>query len=137
VTAYLAENGHFKKTIPTPALRLVQAPVFHSVAVSLYVETAKPASVEELESALAKERMKVTRLREPAPSQADASGTNDILIDAVQRDASHKNGAWIWAVADNLRLSAVNAVEIAEAERRLGGIGVNSQRRVRPFEGNL
>jgi aspartate-semialdehyde dehydrogenase len=119
VAEYLAENAPSKIAIPLPALRLVQAPVFHSVAVSLYVETAKPASVEELESALAQERMMVTRLREPAPSQVDASGSNDILIDAVQRDASHKNGAWIWAVADNLRLAAVNAVEIAEAERGL------------------
>jgi aspartate-semialdehyde dehydrogenase len=119
VAAYLAESEESKRAVPTPAIRLIQAPVFHSVAVSLYVETAKPASVEELESALAQERMTVMRLREPAPSQVDASGSNDILIDAVQRDASHKNGAWIWAVADNLRLAAVNAVEIAEAERGL------------------
>ncbi|MGE5326541.1 MAG: Asd/ArgC dimerization domain-containing protein, partial [Deltaproteobacteria bacterium] len=119
VAAYLAENAGSKLAIPVPALRLVQAPVFHAVAVSLYVETAKPASVEELESALAQERMTITRLRDPAPSQADASGSNDILIDAVHRDASRKNGAWIWAVADNLRLAAVNAVEIAESESGL------------------
>ena len=123
VAAYLDEKATSKLTIPTPALRLVQAPVFHSVAVSLYVETAGAASVEELESALAKDRMVVTRGRDPAPSQADASGSNDILIDAVQRDASHKNGAWIWAVADNLRLTAVNAVEIAEAEHASGALG--------------
>lgn len=123
LTGFLAAQGGSGHEIPSPALRLVQAPVFHSVAVSLYVETEAPASVEEMESALAQERMKVTRLREPAPTQVDVSGSDDILIDAVQRDASHKNGAWIWAVADNLRLAAVNAVEIAEAERALIGLG--------------
>lgn len=122
VAAFLAENAGSKLAIPVPALRVVQAPVFHSVAVSLYVETGKPTSIEELESALAQERMTMTRLRDPAPSQADASGSNDILIDAVERDASHQNGAWIWAVADNLRLAAVNAVEIAEAESARGAV---------------
>ena len=29
----------------------------------------------------------------------------------------HPAGLWIWAVADNLRLAAVNAVEIAESLR--------------------
>lgn len=114
---FLTAQGGSGHEIPSPALRLVQAPVFHSLVVSLYVETAEPASVEEIESALRQERMTIARLREPAPSQADASGSNDILIDAVQRDARHANGAWIWAVADNLRLAAVNAVEIAEVER--------------------
>jgi aspartate-semialdehyde dehydrogenase len=117
LTGFLAAHGGSGHEIPSPALRLVQAPVFHSLVVSLYVETSQPASVEEIESALAQERMKVTRLRQPAPSQVEVSGSDDILIDAIQRDASHGNGAWIWAVADNLRLAAVNAVEIAEAER--------------------
>ncbi len=117
VSAYLAAQAPARGRIPVPAIRVLQAPVFHSVAVSLYVETVQPASVEEIERALAQERMTITRLREPAPSPADASGSNDILIDAVQRDASHPKGAWIWAVADNLRLAAVNAVEIAEVER--------------------
>ncbi len=117
VSAYLTARLPASGQIPVPALRVLQAPVFHSVAVSLYAETRQPASVEEIERALAQARMSVTRLREPAPSPADASGSSDILIDAVQRDASHPNGAWIWAVADNLRLAAVNAVEIAETER--------------------
>jgi aspartate-semialdehyde dehydrogenase len=115
--AYLAAQAGSGERVPVPALRVVQAPVFHSLAVSLYVETAQPASVEEIERALWQERMTIVRLREPAPSQADSSGSADIQVDAVQRDASHANGAWIWAVADNLRLAAVNAIEIAEVER--------------------
>ena len=37
--------------VPMPALRIFQAPVFHSVALSLYVETAKGASVKALTEA--------------------------------------------------------------------------------------
>jgi aspartate-semialdehyde dehydrogenase len=100
-----------------PAVRVLQAPVFHSLAVSLYVETRQAATVEALEEALKGPRVALTRLREPAPSQAEASGASDILVDAVARDESRAQGAWIWAVADNLRLAALNAIEIAEAAR--------------------
>lgn len=117
LAAFIAAQAGSGERLPVPALRVVLAPVFHSLAVSLYVEIAEPASVEDIERSLAQERMTIARLREPAPSQADASGSSDIQVDAVQRDASRANGAWIWAVADNLRLAAVNAVEIAEVER--------------------
>jgi aspartate-semialdehyde dehydrogenase len=100
---------------PVPALRAFQAPVFHSVGLSLYVETAEAASVKALGEALKGERIELRRAGEPAPSQVEASGSSDILVDALAPDASHANGVWIWAVADNLRLAAVNAVEIAEA----------------------
>jgi aspartate-semialdehyde dehydrogenase len=99
---------------PSPAVRVFQAPVFHSLAVSLYVETQKAASVEALEEALKGPRVTLARLREPAPSQADSSGSSDIQVDAVARDHTRSRGAWIWAVADNLRLAALNAIEIAE-----------------------
>jgi aspartate-semialdehyde dehydrogenase len=105
-----------ERTAP-PAVRVFQTAVFHSLALSLYVETREAATVEALEEAVEGERVALTRLREPAPSQAEASGSTDILVDAVARDASRARGAWIWAVADNLRLSAINAVEIAEAAR--------------------
>jgi aspartate-semialdehyde dehydrogenase len=98
-----------------PAVRVIQAAVFHSVALSLYVETREPAGVAALEEALKGDRITIARHREPAPSQADSSGSEEILVDAVARDASRPNGAWIWAVADNLRLAATNAAEIAEA----------------------
>lgn len=99
---------------PMPALRVFQAPVFHSVAVSLYVETAKAASVKALGEALKGERIEVRQAGELAPSQVEVSGSSDILVDALTPDASHANGVWIWAVADNLRLASVNAIEIAE-----------------------
>ncbi len=119
---------------PLPALRFVHTPVFHSLAVSLYVETVEPADAEALERVLAgsrqgkgrvgapgmaqpaeEERIRVRRPLDPAPSQVEAAGSSAILVDALTPDTAHPTGYWIWAAVDNLRLAAVNAVEIAEA----------------------
>jgi aspartate-semialdehyde dehydrogenase len=99
---------------PLPAVRLFQVPVFYSFALSLYVEMEKPESLEALAGALAGEPIHVRRLSQPAPSQVEATGSGDILVDTVTADAEHPAGAWIWAVADNMRLAALNAVAIAE-----------------------
>jgi aspartate-semialdehyde dehydrogenase len=103
-----------KKRAPLPALHIVQTPVFYSLACSLYVETAQPVPPADVTTALAGERLRLSRLTEEAPTQVEAAGSSDILVDAVSPDSSHPKGVWIWAAVDNIRLAAVNAVEIAE-----------------------
>jgi aspartate-semialdehyde dehydrogenase len=98
---------------PRPALRLFQVPVFYSLAVSLYVETAKPESPEAIAQALAGDPIHVRHLSQAAPSQVEATGSHGILVDTLAPDAEHPAGTWVWAVADNLRLAASNAVDIA------------------------
>jgi aspartate-semialdehyde dehydrogenase len=106
---------YLRDRVPVPALRFFQAPVFYSMAVSLYVETAQPLAPEKVKQAVAGDRIRVARLSERAPSQAEVTGTSDILVDAILPDAGRLAGVWIWAVVDNLRLAATSAVEIAEA----------------------
>jgi aspartate-semialdehyde dehydrogenase len=101
--------------VPLPALRLFQAPVFHSLGLSLYVETGEPVEPEAVAAALAGERVRIRRASQEAPSQVEATGSDEILVDSVTTDAAHPNGIWIWAVVDNIHLAAVNAVEIAES----------------------
>jgi len=100
--------------IPPPAVRLIQTPVFFSLAFSLYVETAEPAEPAAVAHALAGDRVQVRRLTEPPPSPAEATETGNILVDAIAVEEACPSGLWIWAAADNMRLAAVNAVEIAE-----------------------
>ena len=100
---------------PLPALRLLQAPVFYSVALSLYVETSHPVAAEKLRQVLAGERVQVRRSAEQAPSQVEVTGSSSILLDAISVDGGHPAGVWIWAAVDSLRLAAENAVEIAES----------------------
>jgi len=106
---------YLRGRVPLPALRLFQVPVFHSLAVSLFLETAQPVSPEKAGEALEGERVQIRRRSQDSPTPVEAAGSDKILVDCVAADPDHPNGLWVWAVADNLRLAAVNAVEIAES----------------------
>jgi aspartate-semialdehyde dehydrogenase len=103
--------------VPSPALRLIQAPVFHSLAVSLFVETSQPVAPEKAGESLLGERVLMRRRSQEAPTQVEVAGSDNILVDSVTVDPDRPNGLWIWAVADNLRLAAMNAADIAEGLR--------------------
>lgn len=100
--------------VPMPALRLFQVPVFYSIALSLYVETEEQAAPADLVAALGSAPLKIRRGSQKPPSQVEAAGSNEILVDAIELDAACPWGVWLWAVADNLRLTALNAVQVAE-----------------------
>jgi aspartate-semialdehyde dehydrogenase len=108
-------RGYLGDRVPMPALRLLQAPVFYSLSISLYLETALPVAVEKVREALAGERVRMRHFSERAPSQVEVTGNSGILLDAITMDGGHPTGVWIWAAVDNLRLAAENAVEIAES----------------------
>jgi len=110
-------RSYLGERVPCPALRLFQVPVFYSLGVSLYVETAEPVAPEAAAAALAGERVRVRRSAQDAPTQVEVTGSSDILVDSVSSDAEHPTGLWLWAVADNLRLAATNAVEVAASLR--------------------
>jgi aspartate-semialdehyde dehydrogenase len=95
-----------------PSLFVVQAPIFHGHAFSVYVETEAPVTVKEISQALAGEHI-VMPGPEDTPTNVSAAGQGDILV-AVSADPNHKNGFWLWASIDNLRIAALNAVECAE-----------------------
>jgi len=103
--------------VPLPALRLFQVPVFYSLAVSLFIETGQPVAAEKAGEALQGERVQMRRRSQDSPSQVEVAGSDNILVDSVTADPDHPTGLWIWAVADNLRLAALNAVEVAESLR--------------------
>ncbi|HSB76617.1 MAG TPA: Asd/ArgC dimerization domain-containing protein, partial [Terriglobales bacterium] len=88
-------------------------PVFHGHAFSIYFEMEESVAVGDMAQALAGEHVLVSRVGEESPSTVSAAGQGDILL-TCRRDASHENGVWVWAVADNLRIIAGTAVEIAE-----------------------
>jgi aspartate-semialdehyde dehydrogenase len=98
-----------------PALRVVYGPVFHSLACSLYIDLVQPATAEALTQALTGPPISVRKNSEAPPTQVEVAGSSEIFVDALVPDAVHAEGVWIWAAADNLRLAAVNAVEIAES----------------------
>lgn len=109
---------HYQKiageSAPQPSLLLLQAPTFHGHAVAVYVEMEKPEEVQRLSQALAGEHVTVIAEEEIPPSNVSSAGQPDILL-SLKNDPVQPNGIWIWAVADNLRISALTAVECAES----------------------
>jgi len=108
-------KAYLQERVPLPAVRLLQVPVFHSLAVSLFVETREPVAPEKVGEAIEGGRVELRRRSQDSPTPVEAAGSDKILVDSVTADPAHPTGHWIWAVADNLRLAAVNAVEVAQA----------------------
>jgi aspartate-semialdehyde dehydrogenase len=96
-----------------PALQVLQSPVFHGHGFSIYFEMGKPVVIADISQALAGEHVVISGSPEDTPTNVNAAGQGDILVTPTG-DASHKNGIWLWATSDNLRVSALSAVECAE-----------------------
>jgi aspartate-semialdehyde dehydrogenase len=100
--------------IPTPAVLLLQGPSFHGHVLAVYVELEHAVSVGEFIKFIRGEHLSLTETADDSPSNVNAAGQDDILV-TVRRDERHENGFWLWAAADNLRLTALNATECAES----------------------
>jgi aspartate-semialdehyde dehydrogenase len=99
---------------PVPAIQFVQAPVFYGYAFSAYAELAS-LEIGQLESAFANLGVKVDAPGDAPPSNISVAGEAEIHLARIEPDPNVANAVWLWGVADNLRLPAVNAVRIAEA----------------------
>lgn len=126
----LAEGGVLRRELEyflsgsllMPVPRVFQLPVFYSIAVSFYVELTEPISLEEVEQALAGSRVQVRPERGEPATLVDVLGADSILAEVNPAKGPSGADFWIWAVADNVHVAALNAVEIAESFVD-GGIG--------------
>jgi aspartate-semialdehyde dehydrogenase len=98
--------------MPMPSIRLVQAPVFHGHTMSLWVEFESNVDVKQLSRILTAADIDV-RPGEP-PSNANIAGQSGLSVGAINADRNNPRACWIWLVADNLRLSAENAIAVAK-----------------------
>jgi aspartate-semialdehyde dehydrogenase len=109
---------HYQKIagaeVPQPSLLLLQAPVFHGHAIAVFVELDRPVDVQTLSQALAGDHVAIPGAEEDSPSNVSSAGQPDIQI-SVKIDPAQPIGVWLWAAADNLRISALTAVECAES----------------------
>jgi aspartate-semialdehyde dehydrogenase len=97
-----------------PAIQLVQVPVFYGYGFSAFAEFSAAVAPDQLESALLNLGVRIAPAGEPPPSNLSVVGESEIHIGRVEADPSVPAAVWMWGVADNLRLPAVNAVRIAE-----------------------
>ena len=108
---------HYKKVMGEnaiePSVLLLQAPIFHGHAVALFLNMDNPVDVAELSESLSGDHVNIPSGDDDAPSNVSSAGQGDIQL-AIKADPVNPNGAWLWATTDNLRLSAIGAVECAE-----------------------
>lgn len=96
----------------------VRVPVRTGHSESIYIETNRNISVEQVQAIFSK-TPGVVLMDEPKnhlyPMPKDVEGRDETFVGRIRKDAFVKNGLWLWVVADNLRKgAATNAVQIAE-----------------------
>jgi aspartate-semialdehyde dehydrogenase len=99
---------------PQPSLLLLQAPIFHGYALAVFLEMENSSGVQSLSQVLAGDHVTIPAADEDAPSNVSSAGQGNILL-SVKSDAVKPNGVWLWIAADNLRISALTAVDCAES----------------------
>jgi aspartate-semialdehyde dehydrogenase len=99
---------------PQPSLMLLQAPIFHGHALAIFLEMQSPVDLAALAQALAGDHVAIPGPEEDPPSNVSSAGQADIQL-SLKVDPAQPNGVWLWAAADNLRVSALTAVECAES----------------------
>ncbi len=109
---------HYRKitgeTAPQPSVMLLQAPVFHGHAMTVFLEMESPVDIPALTLALAGDHVAFPSAEDETPSNVSSAGQADIQV-WVKSDPVQPNGVWLWVAADNLRISALTAVECAES----------------------
>jgi len=98
---------------PMPSLRLTQAPVFHGYGFSAWVEFESNPGLEALESALAFGPIDVHGADLEPPTNVGQAGQSGIAVGGIAPDRNDPEAYWFWIAADNLRLTADNAVAVA------------------------
>jgi aspartate-semialdehyde dehydrogenase len=96
----------------------VRVPVRTGHSESVYIQTKKSISADEVKEILAHAPgvIVVDRPEDNLyPMPKDAEGKDETFVGRIRRDPFIKNGLWLWVVADNLRKgAATNAIQIAE-----------------------
>jgi aspartate-semialdehyde dehydrogenase len=109
---------HYRKIAgddaPPPSLMLLQAPIFHGHALAVFLEMESSVDVPALSQALAGDHVTVPGTEDDPPSNVSSAGQADVLL-SLKSEPVQPNGVWLWAAADNLRISALTAVECAES----------------------
>ncbi|HUQ95580.1 MAG TPA: Asd/ArgC dimerization domain-containing protein [Bryobacteraceae bacterium] len=110
---HLASLFHLREAAtPMPSLRLIQAPAFHGYSISAWVEFEDDTTAGDLLAAMAADGIEIRSSAEEPVSNVNAAGQYGISVGDIRADRNHPRAFWFWIAADNLRLSAENAVKL-------------------------
>jgi len=114
IERHLATLLSVSSRAPMPSLRLIQAPVFHGYSISLWVEFGSNPGVAAMERVLDAGPVDLRTGDTGPPDVVSIAGQEGIAIGGVVLDRNNPQAAWMWIVADNLRLRAENAILVAQ-----------------------
>lgn len=100
-------------SLAMPSLRLVQAPVFHGYSMSVWSEFEENPGRDAIVQALASSKIDLRANDEEPPTNVGVAGQSGISVGAIVPDRNDPRAHWFWVVADNLRITAENALEVA------------------------
>ncbi|MGA8109754.1 MAG: Asd/ArgC dimerization domain-containing protein [Acidobacteriaceae bacterium] len=113
----LLTAGH----LPEPDIQLLHVPVFHGYGMSLSIELTQPASLDEMEAALAGEHVEIITADADPPTNLTVAGQPNILVRVRPHNPRdlETNRFRLWAGFDNLRFATLNALAGALELKRL------------------
>ncbi len=115
VDRHLASLLSVKNSMPMPSLRVSQAPVFHGYSFSIWVEFEQNPGPEILAKTLAADLIDVRTGDQDPPTNVGYTGQTGLSVGGIETDRNNTRAAWFWAVTDNLRLPAENALMVAQS----------------------
>src|ERR1700682_1211617 len=97
-----------------PAIQIVHAPVFYGSVFSATGVFDRGSSAENISNACADAGFSIPSASGIGPSNVSVYGFHSIQLSVPEPDASNPETSWFWGAADNMRLPAANAVNLAE-----------------------
>jgi aspartate-semialdehyde dehydrogenase len=97
-----------------PSLRLIQAPVFHGHSFSFWLWFEQSVEIDEITDALETVGVEVRTPDLDVPTNVGSAGQSGITAGLIEPDRNHARSVWMWAVADNLRVSADAAIDLLD-----------------------
>lgn len=114
-TSIMLELSRLLETVPV-MVSCAYVPVFFGSCASVHMKMAQPVSADEVQVMLqsneslslsSAEQMMITAV-------GDAVGNEQIWVSRIREMMMHQAGVGCWVTADNVRVSALNMVQIAE-----------------------
>jgi aspartate-semialdehyde dehydrogenase len=102
------------KDLVQPSIQVVHAPVFYGYTFSAIAELKAEEKKEALEENLKKAGILVEKDATVPLGNLTSAGESTIHAAIPEQDPAHPGTWWIWGAADNIRLPAANAVQLAE-----------------------
>ena len=121
IAAHLATLAARIGNVPMPSLRLVQPPVFHGYSISAWVQFEKRLSISQVYTRLSEHDLDVRGADLEPPNNVGVASQGGVAVGGVAPDRSDPNAVWFWIAADNLRLTAENAILVARPFLQAGG----------------